>query len=69
MESVILRDPSILGGTPVFRGTRVPIRNLFDCFEKGYSIRQFLTDFPAVSEEQVGLLLREVERELQLGAA
>ena len=69
MKSVILRDPSILGGTPVFRGTRVPIRNLFDCFEQGYSIRQFLADFPAVSEEQIGLLLREVERELQLGAA
>ncbi len=48
MESAINRDVDILGGTPVFNGTRVPIKNLFDCLEKGYSIKEFLEDFPAV---------------------
>lgn len=69
MDSVITRDPGVLGGLPVFRGTRVPIKNLFDCLEKGYTVREFLEDFPAVSEEQVKLLLKEVERELKLTAA
>lgn len=58
MDSVITRAPSVLGGLPVFRGTRVPIKNLFDCLEKGYAIREFLEDFPAVSEQQVRLLLK-----------
>lgn len=69
MDSVIARDPGILGGLAVFRGTRVPVKNLFDCLEKGYTVREFLEDFPAVSEQQVSLLLREVERELKLTAA
>jgi uncharacterized protein (DUF433 family) len=58
MDSVITRDPSVLGGLPVFRGTRVPVKNLFDCLEKGYAIREFLEDFLAVSEQQVRLLLK-----------
>ena len=46
-----------LGGTPVFRGTRVPIKNLFDYLEGGDNIVTFLDDFPTVSREQViGLL-------------
>lgn len=69
MDSVITRDPGVLGGLPVFRGTRVPVKNLFDCLEKGYTVREFLEDFPAVSAEQVRLLLKEVERELKLTAA
>ena len=43
----------ILGGTPVFTGTRVPLRNLIDYLEKGYSLDAFLDDFPSVSREQV----------------
>ena len=69
MQSVITRDPDILGGIPVFEGTRVPIKNLFDCLEKGYSVGEFLEDFPSVSAAQVSQLLREVERELKLSAA
>ena len=69
MQSIITRDPDILGGIPVFEGTRVPIKNLFDCLEKGYSIGEFLEDFPSVSAAQVSQLLREVERELKLSAA
>ena len=69
MQSVITRDPDILGGIPVFEGTRVPVKNLFDCLERGYDVREFLEDFPAVSETQVSQLLREVEKELKLSAA
>ena len=69
MQSVITRDPGILGGIPVFEGTRVPIKNLFDCLEKSYSVGEFLEDFPSVSAAQVSQLLREVERELKLSAA
>lgn len=69
MDSVITRDAEILGGIPVFNGTRVPVKNLFDCLSKGYAIREFLDDFPAVSEEQVYLLLQEIEKELRLTAA
>ena len=45
-------DKEILGGTPVFSGTRVPIQTLFDHLEKGISVDDFLEDFPSVSKEQ-----------------
>jgi len=50
---VINIDPEILGGTPVFSGTRVPIKNLFDYLETGDSIEDFLEDFEGVSKDQV----------------
>ena len=50
---VINIDPEILGGTPVFSGTRVPIKNLFDYLETGDSIETFLQDFEGVRREQV----------------
>jgi len=50
---VINIDPDILGGTPVFFGTRVPIKNLFDYLETGDSIEVFLEDFDGVSKGQV----------------
>jgi uncharacterized protein (DUF433 family) len=50
---VINIDPDILGGTPVFFGTRVPIKNLFDYLETGDSIEVFLEDFEGVSKDQV----------------
>lgn len=68
MDLVITRDPEILDGLPVFSGTCVPIKNLFDCLEQGYTIGEFLDDFPSVSEKQVHQLLREVEQELKLTA-
>jgi len=50
-------DPDILGGTPVFAGTRVPIWSLFAHLEKGISMEEFLDDFPTVGREQaVGVL-------------
>jgi uncharacterized protein (DUF433 family) len=52
-ENIIISDPEILGGTPVFRGTRVPVKNLFDYIETGETIEAFLHSFPTVSREQV----------------
>ena len=52
-ERVINIDPEILGGTPVFYGTRVPIKNLFDYLETGDSIETFLDDFEGVRKERV----------------
>ncbi len=54
---VINIDKEILGGTPVFYGTRVPIKNLFDYLETGESIESFLSDFEGVSKNQVVRLL------------
>lgn len=55
--SVIHRDPDILGGTPVFRGTRVPIRILFEHLEAGDALEVFLTDFPSVTHQQASEVL------------
>jgi len=51
-QLVIHSDPQIQGGVPVFFGTRVPVKNLFDCLESGDSLDLFLDDFPSVSREQ-----------------
>ena len=53
------RDPESLGGEPVFPGTRVPIKSLFDHLEAGDSIADFLEGFPSVKREQVLALLEE----------
>lgn len=63
MSKVIQRDPDILSGMPTFKGTRVPIKNLFDYLESGSSIGDFLDDFPSVSKEQVLTLLEELKSE------
>ncbi|MEH2343090.1 MAG: DUF433 domain-containing protein [Nostoc sp.] len=49
---VVHSDPDILGGTPVFVGTRVPIKTLLDYLEAGDSLDEFLDHFPSVSREQ-----------------
>lgn len=51
MESIIIRDPNILGGTPVFRDTRVPFQTLLDYLESGQTLDDFLNDFPTVTRE------------------
>ena len=56
-ESVIKRDPKILGGTPVFSGTRVPVRILWDHLEAGIRLDEFLDDYPTVSREQAVAVL------------
>jgi uncharacterized protein (DUF433 family) len=62
---VIVKDPNILGGTPVFRVTRVPIQALFDYLEGGETLEDFLEGFPTVSREAAIAALEEA-RELLL---
>ena len=60
---VVHSDPEILGGTPVFVGTRVPVKTLFDYLEAGDSLDEFFEDFPSVSREQAVAAL-ELAREM-----
>ena len=52
LADLITCDPEIVSGTPVFAGTRVPIKNLFDYLEGGHDLTEFFEDFPSVSEGQ-----------------
>jgi uncharacterized protein (DUF433 family) len=58
---VVIRDPEILSGTPVFAGTRVPAKNLIDYLEHGRSLEEFLDDFPTVRREQAVAALEEAK--------
>lgn len=58
---VIVRNPKILGGTPVFRGTRVPIQTLFDYLGGGETLEDFLEGFPTVSREAAMAALEEAK--------
>jgi uncharacterized protein (DUF433 family) len=58
-EPRIVIDPDVLAGTPVFRGTRVPVRILFEHLEAGDSIDVFLEDFPSVSRELAVAVLED----------
>ncbi len=68
LNSVVQTDPEILGGTPVFRGTRVPVKNLLDYLAAGDSLDQFLDDFPTVKREQAIAAL-ELARDLLTAGA
>ena len=63
MEQAITRHPDIMHGTPVFRGTRVPVQNLFDYLEGGETLENFLEGFPTVPRE---LALQALEEAKQL---
>jgi uncharacterized protein (DUF433 family) len=63
-EQLIVRDREILGGTPVFAGTRVPVRSLFDYLEAGDSLDKFLDAFPSVRREQATQLLESFKQAL-----
>ena len=65
LSQVINIDPEILGGIPVFNGTCVPIKNLFDYLEAGHSIDFFLDDFEGVNRNQVLRLLEVYQKLLQ----
>jgi uncharacterized protein (DUF433 family) len=58
---LIQRSDEILGGTPVFAGTRVPVQTLFDYLEGGDSLDEFLEDFPAVSREHAVMVLEKMK--------
>ena len=52
LKGIVHSDPEIMGGTPVFVGTRVPLQNLIDCLEGSESLEDFLTAYPTVKREQ-----------------
>lgn len=63
-SKVIRRSPEILGGTPTFKGTRVPAQALIDYLEEGRSLNEFLEDFPTVSRQQATEVLEDLKKAL-----
>ena len=61
---LITVNPNILGGAPVFRGTRVPVRTLFEYLERGYSLEEFLECFPSVTKDMARRILERSEAAL-----
>ena len=61
---LITVDPDVLGGTPVFKGTRVPVKTLFDYLEANYTLEEFLDCFPSVTREMACRLLERSESAL-----
>ena len=61
---LITVDPDILGGTPVFKGTRVPVKTLFEYLEDNYSLEEFLECFPSVTREMARRVLERSEAAL-----
>lgn len=64
LSSIIVSDPGIMSGTPCFRGTRVPLKNLLDYIEGGYPLAEFLEDFPTVSREMAIQALEDAKESL-----
>lgn len=64
LKGIVHSDPEIMGGTPVFVGTRVPLQNLIDYLEGGESIEDFLDAFPSVRREQVLGVIEAVKLEV-----
>ena len=67
-KSVVHSDPEVMGGTPVFVGTRVPVKSFFDYLEGGETLNEFLRQFPSVTREQAIAAL-EVARDSVIGSA
>lgn len=63
-QELIVASPEILGGTPVFCGTRVPVKNLTDYLEAGDTLDEFLEDFPSVSRTQAIAFLEQAKEAL-----
>jgi uncharacterized protein (DUF433 family) len=68
-NDLITVDPEILGGTPVFKGTRVPVGTLFECLADNYTLDEFLACFPSVSREMACRMLARSESALLEPAA
>lgn len=60
-DGIVSRNPEILGGTPVFTGTRVPVRSLLQHLEEGIGLEEFLDSFPTVERDQAVRLLEILE--------
>lgn len=67
-KPLISSSPDVMGGTPVFAGTRVPVQTLIDYLEGGESIDDFLEGFPTVTREQVIAFLEEVKERMIVAA-
>ena len=67
-EPLVIIDPDIQSGAPVFAGTRVPIQNLFDYLEEGDSLEVFLDQFPSISREHAIAVLEHARKALALDA-
>jgi len=67
-QPIVTIDPEVMGGTPVFAGTRVPVRSLIDYLEGGETIDGFLEGFPSVSREQVIAFLEAASRQIVAAA-
>ena len=67
-QNVVHSDPELMGGTPVFVGTRVPVQSLFDYLEAGDSLDEFLEAFPTISRDQAVAAL-EIAREVVAAVA
>lgn len=63
-SDLITVDPEILGGTPVFKGTRVPVKSLFEYLQNDYSLEEFIECFPSVTREMVRRVLERSESAL-----
>ena len=63
-DQIIISSPDIMGGTPVFAGTRVPVKTLLDHLKAGESIDDFLEGFPTVTKDQVIVFLEEAEDQM-----
>ena len=61
---LIVRDPDIMSGTPVFKGTRVPVKTLIDYLQSGHTLDMFLEHFPSVSREHAEAVLELAKRYL-----
>ena len=68
-NDLITIDPEILGGAPVFKGARVPVKTLFEYLENDYSVEEFLKCFPSVSRDLVNKVLERSEQALLSPAA
>ncbi|MCY7331243.1 MAG: DUF433 domain-containing protein [Pseudanabaena sp. CAN_BIN31] len=68
-NQLVISDPEILSGIPIFNGTRVPVKTLLDYLEAGDSLEEFLDDFPTVKKEKVLMLLnhKELIAKIQIG--
>jgi uncharacterized protein (DUF433 family) len=64
LDAVVHSDPGILGGTPVFRGTRVPLKNRVDYLAAGDTLDEFLAPFPSVKREQAMAVLEIAAKDL-----
>lgn len=64
IPDVIISNPDILGGNPVFKGTRVPVSNLLEYIESGYTVNDFLEGFPTVKKSQVTQVLNLLSKHI-----